>query len=105
MCRWLRNTVSRPHSSVPWIFLRTRSWRRFRPASRVSLIAFAPCGSLACGLAGLLAHRLALVANPLALVRLGRAEAADVGRHLADALFADAAHDNHSRALALDLNA
>src|SRR5262245_5262332 len=105
MCRWLRNTVSRPHSVVPWIFLRTRSWRRLRPASRVSLIAFAPCRLLACGLAGLLAHGLAVIANALALVRLRRAEIADVGRDLADSLFADAAHDDHRRAFALNLDA
>src|SRR5262245_37690648 len=106
MCKWLRNTVSRPRSAVPATFWRTRTCRRRRPSSRVSRIVLAPLArSLAGGLAGLVTHGLALLADALALVRLWRPAGADVRRHLADALAARAAHRDRRRALALDLDA
>src|SRR3972149_12326964 len=51
-----------------------------------------PSGSTLRGLAGLLAHVLVLVADPLALVGLGLADLADVGGDLADLLLVVAAH-------------
>ena len=47
--------------------------------------------------ADLAADELALVADALALVRLGRADAADLGGGLADGLLVDAAHDHLRR--------
>src|SRR5579884_2601549 len=44
------------------------------------------------GLPGLAAHDLARIADALALVRLRRAHAPDVGRHLADQLLVDPLH-------------
>src|SRR5690606_15489712 len=49
---------------------------------------------LLAGLAGLAQDALTGVADALALVRLGLADAADVRRHLADDLLVDARHDH-----------
>src|SRR5262249_14818801 len=58
----------RGRSALPWSFARTRRWRRRRASLTVRL------GTLA----DLPAHVLALVADALALVRLGRAHLADL---------------------------
>src|SRR6478736_7914333 len=52
------------------------------------------CCSLLAGLAGLSQNTLAGVADALALVGLWLADAADVGRDLADDFLVDAAHDD-----------
>ncbi len=57
------------------------------------------------GLAGLAQHALAGVADALALVRLGLADLADVGRDLADELLVEAAHDDARRLRNLERDA
>src|SRR5829696_2277721 len=102
VCRLDRNTARRGRVSEPRTFLRTRRCRRSRascfclalyvmfavPASRPRR----PC-SLA-GLAGLAHDALAGVADALALVGLGLADLADVGRHLAHRLLVDPGDDD-----------
>src|SRR5581483_365179 len=88
MPRFERKTSRRGRSAVPRILPRTRRWRRSR-ASRVVKVL----GTLT----NLSADVLALVANALALVRLGRAYLPDLGGRLADHLLVDAAHDDLRR--------
>src|SRR5918992_250096 len=107
MCRLERKTARRGRSGVPDTRLRTRACRLRRPA-RLALAASIsgavlsvpaariadPGGAgglvLLGGLAGLAAHGLARVAHALALVRVGLAQRADLGRDLADLLLVDA---------------
>src|SRR3972149_7857866 len=63
-----------------------------------------PSGSTLRGLAGLLAHVLVLVADPLALVGLGLADLADVGGNLADLLLVVAAHNDRCGGRGLELD-
>src|SRR4249919_3320230 len=95
MCLLDRNTARRGRSAVPMIFLRTRRWRRFRCSSLVSGIAIGP--RLLRRLAGLAHDALAGVTDALALVRLGLADLANVGRDLTDELLVVAAHDDARR--------
>ena len=63
-------------------------------AAQMLLLGDAAHEDLLTGLAGLADDVLALVADALALVRLGLAEVADLGGHLADPLLVDATHDD-----------
>src|SRR5690348_4894520 len=76
MPRFERKTTRRGRSAEPCTLARTRPWRRRRASLTVRL------GTLA----DLPADVLALVADALALVRLGRAHLADLGGRLADHL-------------------
>src|SRR5215471_11240949 len=76
MPRLERKTARRGRSAVPCTFARTRRWRRMRASLTVRL------GTLA----HLSADVLALVADALTLVRLGRAHLADLGGRLPDHL-------------------
>src|SRR5688500_1888637 len=95
MCLSDRKTTRRGRSAVPAILRRTRRWRRYRRwvldfGAWIVRILLGSC------LAGLAADLLALVADPLALVRLGRAHRAELGGHLADLLLVGAL-DLHGR--------
>src|SRR6266508_4018724 len=92
MCRLERKTARRGRSAVPRTFLRTRRWRRPR-ASRLVIVML---GSFR-ALPRLAADVLVDVADALALVRLGLADLADVGRHLADELLVGAPDDDAGR--------
>src|SRR5690348_3135069 len=76
MPRFERKTTRRGRSAVPCSFARTRRWRRSRASLTVRL------GTLP----DLPSHVLPLVADALALVRLRRADLADLGGRLADHL-------------------
>src|SRR5829696_6823474 len=93
MWRAERNTDRRGRSEVPRIFLRTRRCRRIR-ASRLlfDIASLARLLGLLRGLAGLALDVLVGVPNAFALVRLGRAALAHVGRHLADQLLVGPPH-------------
>src|SRR6266540_5372049 len=91
MWRAERNTDRRGRSGVPLIFLRTRRWRRIR-ASRLLFVIVSCLLVLLGGLAGLALHVLVDVPDALALVRLGWAALAEIGRHLADELLVGAPH-------------
>src|SRR4029077_16379944 len=97
MCRDERNTdnLARPFAACRSL-KRTR-WRRRRNSSSglfdmVALLL----------LAFLAANRLVAILDPLALVGLGRAERADLGGDLADALTIGAADGDRGRPLAGD---
>src|SRR5688572_20231947 len=90
MCLLERKTARRGRSAVPVTFLRTRRCRRARCSVLLNAIVV-PLALLA-GLPGLAQHLLAGVPDALALVRLGLADLADVGGHLADELLVDAPH-------------
>src|SRR6185437_3399246 len=64
-----------------------------------------PSSRRSCALPNLSLHVLALVANALALVRLGRALLADDRRRLAHELLGDAPHDHARRLWHLELDA
>src|SRR5436305_5950489 len=85
--RFERKTSRRGRSAVPRILPRTRRWRRRRASRTVRL------GTLA----HLPAHVLALVADALALVRLGRANLANLRGGLADDLLVGALDDDLRR--------
>src|ERR671934_2472601 len=87
MPRFERVMTRRGRSAVPRTLPRTRRWRRSRASRTLRL------GTLA----HLPAHVLALVADALALVRLGRAHLADLGRGLPDELLVDALDDDLGR--------
>src|SRR5262245_31716178 len=87
MCLFDRNTARRGRAAVPRTFLRTRKWRRLRASTLWSVIV--STSSLR-RLAGLAEDALVGVADALALVGLGLADLADVGRHLADELLVGA---------------
>src|SRR5829696_9133000 len=76
---------------------RVRSRRRRNSASGLFAIGLLLLAFLA-------ADRLVAVLDPLALVRLGRAERADLGRDLADPLAVGAADRDRGRPLAGDLD-
>ena len=84
-------------------FLRTRRCRRLRCSSLVSAHANDPC--YFADLPALRMHALAGVADALALVRLGLADLADVGRDLTDQLLVEAAHDDARRLRNLERDA
>src|SRR5678816_2804227 len=105
----LRNTARRGRASVPAMLRRIRIWRLCRAAPRLAtcVMVFVPrsvglllAADLA-GLAGLATDVLAGVAHALALVRLGLAGRADLGRDLADELLVDA--DDREAGRVLDL--
>src|SRR5687768_12454610 len=119
MCLLERNTARRGRSAVPRTYFRTRlcrrsratcfclaetvigppplrSWSSFRPqraASAPRTLAWRSLGRLS----GLAANDLAGVAHAFALVGLGLAQLADVGRHLSDGLLVVAAHGDAGR--------
>src|SRR5919204_3709192 len=108
MPRLERNTDTRGRSAVPWTFARTRRRRRRRRAGAVCTVTpvcsawwSAPgrrgrAGCRSCALAHLARDVLALVADPLALVGLGRALLADDRGDLADLLLG-VPLDDHAR--------
>src|ERR1700756_3939537 len=87
MPRFDRNTTRRGRCAEPCTLPRTRLWRRARPSLTVRL------GTLA----NLSADVLALVADALALVRLGRANLANLCGRLADLLLVRALDDDLRR--------
>src|SRR6185436_4450750 len=97
MCDTLRNTVRRGLSAVPAMRFRMRNLMRSRRSSFVLILISAirnpgseiPLGS---GLSGLLLQHFTRVANALLLIRVGLAQAAEVGGDLADQLPIDARH-------------
>src|SRR6476469_8913862 len=96
MCLFERNTDRRGRAAVPRTFLRTRKWRRLRASTLWSVISVylwistARVPASLRRLAGLAEDALVGVADALALVRLGLADLADVGRHLAHELLVEA---------------
>src|ERR671919_914692 len=109
MCRLERNTARRGRSAVPLTFVRVRTWRRTRASCLVLAFTWPhppPSRSPGLrGLAGLLAHVLVLVADALALVRLGLAHLPDVRGDLADELLVVAANDDRRWGRNLELDA
>src|ERR1700726_4601963 len=100
--RFERNTETRGRCAVPETLARTRL-RRFRRRSPfVRMVMLGPPSS--CALSDLALDVLALVANALALVGLGRALLADDRRGLADQLLGDAFYDNARRLGDLELD-
>src|SRR5579863_2361146 len=96
MCRDERNTDNRTRPFAALRSLKRVRWRRrWNSASGL----FAMTLFL---LAFLAADDFAGIFDALALVRLGRAERADLGGNLADALAVGAAHRDHRRPLAGD---
>src|SRR5262249_52730792 len=87
MPRFDRCTTRRGRSAVPWMRPRTRRWRRSRAVRTVDL------GTLP----HLSADVLALVADALALVGLGRTDLANLCGRLADDLLIGALHDDLGR--------
>src|SRR5207244_3473762 len=87
MPRLERKTTRRGRSAVPWTLARTRRWRRRRASLTMRR------GTLA----DLPADVLALVADALALVRLGRAHLADLGGRLPDHLLVRALDEDLRR--------
>src|SRR3954464_1801736 len=112
-----RNTETRGRSAVPVTFARTRRRRLRRLAGRVATVmrdcsacwsgserrGRADCGS--CALTDLAGDVLALVADPLALVGLGRPLLADDGGDLADLLLGVALAPDAGRLRRLELDA
>src|SRR6476661_6991146 len=93
MCLFDRKTARRGRAALPRTFLRTRRWRRSLATCRFCIAAcFQLSRRLLRRLAGLAQHALVGVADALALVRLGLADLADVGGHLADELLVEALH-------------
>src|SRR5690349_622843 len=107
MCREERVTTSRGRIGVPVTRLRTRACRRSREIRRRELAVrlTAMIYLLLPGLPDLAADDLALVPHALALVRVGLAQATDLGGDLADQLLVDAVHDEASRGLYLEPDA
>src|SRR5258706_16272506 len=91
---WLRNTASRGRAVEPESFLRMRARIRVRMSSLVLIFISLRSGTRGAGLARLLLQDLAHIADALLLVRVGLAQAADLGGHLADLLAVDAGHDH-----------
>src|SRR5271169_5274964 len=82
--RSVLETARRGRSAVPLTFVRIRAWMRVRASTRPLAFSMVPAFLLARGLAGLLLEDLAHETESLQLVRIGRANAADLGRRLAD---------------------
>src|SRR5690606_18447832 len=103
MCFSERYTTSRGRSAVPEIFLRTRRCRR-NPRSRLSRACLrltairSPTALRRARLAGLPPDLLALVPDPLALVRLRGPLRTDLRRHLPPPLLVDPLHHHRRRA-------
>src|SRR5256714_4795264 len=108
--RFDRRTARRGRAAVPMTFARTRRRRRRRCCSLVWTVKGEPLptktkssclkesrSDFSCALAHLASHVLALVADALALVGLGRALLADVGGDLADHLLGDPLDDDARR--------
>src|SRR5579884_4194330 len=93
MPRFERETTRRGRSAVPCTLPRTRRWRRFRASRTLGTLAYLP------------ANVLALVADALALVRLRRANLADLGGRLADLLLVGALDDDLRRLRDLEADA
>src|SRR5712691_8069530 len=95
MCRDERNTDSLARPFAAWRSLKRTRWRRRRNSSSglLDMVALLLLAFLA-------ADRLVAVLDPLALVGLGRAERADLGGDLADALAIGAADRDQRRPLA-----
>src|SRR5271169_1052857 len=87
-------TARRGRSAVPLTFVRMRAWMRVLASTRACAFSMVRASLLARGLAGLLLEDLAHEAESLQLVRIGRANAADLGRRLADLLLVDARDDD-----------
>src|ERR671922_1488646 len=107
MWRLERKTASLGRSAVPDTRLRTRACRRMRP-DRLALawsMSKRVLSLLLGGLAGLAADLLARVADALALVRVGPAQAADLGGDLADLLLFDPLDGQPGRRAHLELDA
>src|SRR6185436_1389318 len=85
----LRNTARRGRSLVPVTFPRIRSRIRPRATTR-SFARSMILPLLACSLAGLATNHFVAVLDALALVGIGLAETADLGRGLSDLLLVDA---------------
>src|SRR5688500_6786528 len=92
----LRKTARRGRVAVPRTRRRTRWWRRSR-RSRLAAVLMSSSSLAGGGLARLAADTLTLVADPLALVRLGLADHPDVRGRLADEHLVDAGHDDAVR--------
>src|SRR4029453_12000667 len=100
MCLLDRNPGRGGRAAVPRTFLRTRKWRRLRAStlwSVISLYLWVSTSRVLAfpslrRLAGLAQDALVGVADALALVGLGLADLADVGRHLADELLVGTLH-------------
>src|SRR6185369_2980012 len=107
MCRDERVTTRRGRTGVPETRLRTRVCRRSRAVRRLALAVrlTAMIYLLLPGLSDLAADDLALVPHALALVRVGLAQATDLGGDLADQLLVDAVHDEAGRGLHLEPDA
>src|SRR6185436_7930259 len=88
LCK-LRNTARRGRSLVPVTFPRIRSRIRPRATTR-SFARSMILPLLACSLAGLATNHFVAVLDALALVGIGLAETADLGRGLSDLLLVDA---------------
>src|SRR5215475_4963806 len=95
MPRLERKTTRRGRSAEPRTFARTRRWRR-RRASLTARLGTLP---------DLSPHVLALIADALALVRLGRANLADLGGGLADHLLVGSLDDHLGRRRHLEADA
>src|SRR3954454_17538705 len=108
MKRRFLSTDRRGRSDVPWTRLRARRWA-FSRRARFAFIRFvislilSPLTLLAAGLADLATQDLARVLDPLPLVGVGLAQAADLGRHLPHLLAVGARH-GHPVRLGLDLD-
>src|SRR5713101_66355 len=103
MCLEERNTLNR--SRAPAASLMERLMRALRRST--CLVAMAgPVSSFALLLLAFLAEDvLARISHALALVGLGRPEAADFRRHLADLLLVDARHHDFGRLRRCDRDA
>src|SRR3954466_3093680 len=102
MCLLERKTARRGRCASPRTFLRTRRCRRVLATGLVWLIVRS---SSLRGLAGLAQDALVGIPDALALVRLGLADLADVGRDLADQLLVDAPHRHPVRSRDLERDA
>src|SRR5450759_5254055 len=92
--RSVRETARRGRSAVPFTFRRMRAWMRAFASTRACAFSMVPASLLARGLAGLLLEDLAHEAESLQLVWVGRTNAADLGRRLADFLLVDSRDDD-----------
>src|SRR5664280_1347570 len=92
--RSVLETARRGRPAVPFTFRRMRAWMRAFASTRPCAFSMVPASLLARGLAGLLLEDLAHEAESLQLVRVGRTNAADLGRRLADFLLVDTRDDD-----------
>src|SRR5512133_2044431 len=105
MCRSLRKTHIRGRSGTPLTRLRILAWRFCLASSPVFFTVASPYrGALGAGLADLAPDPLFDVLDPLALVGLGGADAADVRRDRADEALVDPLDDDLVLARRVDLD-